>query len=117
MEKTWLKRTITKAIEERYPLFWQRRGLYGLELRAVTYTYENGKELTRKLAEYDLKDTLPLAFNVHIEICRIASLAFHPDIVSAVESAFWDGTIFPHPRLQLEKYQEELQPIEDGVQS
>jgi hypothetical protein len=115
MEKTWLKRTIIKALEEEYPLFWIRRGLYCLELRAITYTYENGKELTRRLAEYDIKNTLDLAFYVHIEICRLAPAQIHPDIVTALESAFWEGAIFPHPRAQLEKYQAALAVIEDVV--
>lgn len=110
MEKTWLKRSITKAIEEKWPIFWQPRGLYDLELRAVTYTYENGKELTRRLAAYDIKDSLQLAFYVHIEICRLAPESIQPDIVSALENAFWAGKIFPHPRKLLERYQDEIQP-------
>ncbi len=105
MAKTLLNSKIRKAIGERMPMYWLQHGLYSLELRAVSYTYENGRERTRKLAEFDLKDEIPVIFQVHMEICKQVSTANAPDIVTALQHAYWEGTLERSPQVMWDEYQ------------
>jgi hypothetical protein len=78
------------VIEEKMPLYWQRRGVFDLELRAITYTYENGKERTRKLKTFSVKRQLDavLAINLRLEI---------HGLFENLERAYWDKAIDVHP--------------------
>ncbi len=104
MATTLLNKKVRKAIEERMPLYWLQHGLYSLELRAVSYTWENGRERTRKLAEFDLKEELPAIFHVHIEVCKQVTSANAPDIVTALQHAYWEGTLERSPQVMLDEY-------------
>ena len=85
-------------------MYWQRHSLHGFELRAVSFTYENGREITRKLAEFDLRNDLSLIFQTQLEVCnRIVQmqpsklwLVNTPVLEKALESAWMDG-ILPKP--------------------
>ena len=59
-----LNSKIRKSITEGYPMYFIRSGLHGLELRAVSYTYENGNEKTRNLM--NSKSQLKKIFSVQL---------------------------------------------------
>ena len=99
-----MNKKLKQAIDERLPLYWLQRGLYTLELRAVSYTWENGRERTRKLAQFDLKTELPSAFQMHLEVSKLVDGRNAPDIVTALQNAFWEGTLERSPRVMFDEY-------------
>ncbi len=92
---------ILQALEECLAMYWQRKGFYSFELRAVSFTYENGREITRKLAEFDLREDISLVFRTQLEVCnRIVQMqpsklwqVNTPELEKALESAWMDGTL------------------------
>jgi hypothetical protein len=98
MSNQLLNSKINKAINEAYPMYFVRTGLHGLELRAVSYTYENGKDKSRKLDEFDIKveDDLYRAITIYLELRKRLPIVLAPDIVTALDGAFWSG-VLPRP--------------------
>lgn len=52
-----LDKKIQKALDDGQPLFWEQRagGYRDAQVVAVTYTYENGRQRTKCLANYDAR--------------------------------------------------------------
>lgn len=90
-----LNSKIRKAITEAYPMYFIRSGLHGLELRAVSYTYENGNDKTRKLEEFEItiEEDLQRAISIHIELRKRLPIVLAPDIISALEGSWWSGLL------------------------
>ena len=105
MAKALLNKKTMTAIEERYPLYWVRKGLRGLELRAISYTYEHGTCRTVKLAEFDLKDTLNYALRVHFEVSKLVEASLAPDIMPSLDNAFWQGELPSSPNAIISEFQ------------
>jgi len=61
-------KAIKNALENRQYMYWQSRGLFGLQLRAVTYTWENGRERTKCLKEFDVKEEIESIISTHMEL-------------------------------------------------
>jgi hypothetical protein len=109
MAKALLNLKIKKAMEEHYPMYWVRIGLHGLQLRAVTYTFENGTSRTMKLDEFDIKIDLQQALRVHMEICKLVSLNYAPDILPSLNNAFWQGELECSPEALFKEYQSNIE--------
>jgi hypothetical protein len=99
-----LNSKIRKAITEAYPMYFVRHGLHGLELRAVSYTYENGHDKTRKLDEFDIEvhEDLHRAIAIYIDLRKRLPIVLAPDLISALDNAFWDGTLEKPIRVLIE---------------
>lgn len=104
MKKQRLSKKIMHAVEERYPLYWVRKGLRGLELRAISYTYEHGSSRTVKLAEFDLKLSLGDALRAHFEVCKLVDASLAPDIMPSLDNAFWQGELQFAPNKIIEEF-------------
>jgi hypothetical protein len=88
-----LNKRIKAAIEARQPLYWQLDGNW-LELRAVSYTWENGKERTKTVHIYYLKDQ----FAEVVETQRALGVNAPNNFVKELTPAFWNKTIDIHPQ-------------------
>lgn len=62
-----LDKKIQQALELKQPLFWEQRvgGTAEVQLVAVTYTWENGRQRTKKLASYDVRFELEKFVALH----------------------------------------------------
>jgi len=100
-----MKKNIKQAIEKDLLIWWQRRGLYGLQLRAVTYTWENGRERTKCLQEFsDIRVELNDAVKLHKTIRAIAgSCSLRDAQFKGVLRAAWYDIGFPVPEFLKEE--------------
>ena len=91
------KKKIDQAIEAGQELFWQRRGRETLQLKAVTYTWENGKERVKCLMLFDLREELQAVLEIHRQYGEKIML-----LNDALEGAYWDKVIDRYPSILLE---------------
>lgn len=100
---------IAKAIENKYELYWTRRWHSTLELRAVTYTYENGNFISRKLAEYDIKHEIEKIIQMHRLLCQSVEWAhLQPNLIKALDGAYYDGVLQKPIEVLLDQYEQEM---------
>ncbi len=114
MEKKLITSKIKRALDKDLQIYWQRRGNF-VELRAITYTWENGNIRTAKLAEYYLreKESYFLAFDVAIAVedYQPSYSQCSTTIERALENAWYEGGVIPvleHPNKTYETRREEI---------
>lgn len=83
---------INTAISENFPMYFVKHGLWTVELRAVSFTFENGNERTRKLETFDIRFDIEKIIRLGIELKKRLPAIIAPDL-AALEGFFWDGTI------------------------
>lgn len=89
-------KAIKDAIDNKQFIYWQRRGAYGLQLRAITYTWENGHERTKCLKEYDLKVELDCIVNTHQEVRELSDVGDF-QLREILTKAWFDGSLQAYP--------------------
>lgn len=93
-----LSKNIKAAMEAGQQLYWQLDGGW-LELRAISYTWENGKVRTKQIEIYYLNEQLNEVVRVQKELGNYAPKNFYKEL----ESAYWAKVIDAHPRNLLVK--------------
>lgn len=83
---------INIAISENYPMYFVRRGFWTVELRAVSYRFENGNERSRLLKSFDIRSDIEKIIRLGIDLKARLPVTVAPDL-SVLDSFFWDGTI------------------------
>ena len=88
-----LNGNIKLAIERNQELYWQLNGNW-LDLRAITYTWENGNFRTKRIMMYYLKDQLNEIVETQKVLGKYAPINFWKEL----EPAYWNKVIDIHPR-------------------
>jgi hypothetical protein len=113
-----MKKKILKALDEQLVIFWQPAYLHSVQLRAVSMTYENGREVSRKLDEFDIsgRDQISLMFELQLQISAMINVYYQPsmkaqstpDLMAVLNKAWWKNPkIFEkHPEKLLQEWQE-----------
>ena len=81
-----LRKKITEQLEEKRDVLFQRHRSE-LQLLAITYTWENGKVRTKKLATFDPKKQMDLILSVNREFNQITGL------YQCLNDMWYDGLI------------------------
>lgn len=97
-KKKLITAKIKRALDKNYTIYWQRRGSW-VELRAITYTWENGNYRTAKLAEFYLREAEEYlhAFDVAIAVedYQPSHSQQGTSIEKALEEAWYQGGVIP----------------------
>jgi hypothetical protein len=88
------------AVEKGQALYWQLNGSY-LDLRAVSYTWENGSVRTRRVQMFYLKDQLQL--DQIVELQKALGVHAPDNFWQELEPAYWNKVIDIHPRDLIKK--------------
>ena len=81
-----LRKKITEQLEEKRDVFFQRHRA-GLQLLAITSTWENGNVRTKKLATFDPKKQMDIILSVNREFNQITGL------YQCLNDMWYDGLI------------------------
>jgi hypothetical protein len=96
--KMELNKNIKAAVDAEQPLYWQLDGDW-LELRAISYTWENGKERTKQIQIYYLKEQLKEI----VETQKALGSNAPKNFIEELDPAYWKKVIDIHPRNLLAK--------------
>ena len=90
-----LNSKIVAAINEALPMYFVMVHHDTIELRAITYTYENGRERSRKLDEFSAKSTddVKRAINIYIDLRKRLPIVLAPNIIVDLDQAWWNGDL------------------------
>jgi hypothetical protein len=113
-----MKKKILTALDQQLVVFWQPAHLHSMQLRAVSMTYENGREISRKLDEFDIagRGQISLMFELQLQISAMINVYYQPsmkarstpDLMKVMNEMWWKNPkIFEkHPEKLLQEWQE-----------
>jgi hypothetical protein len=93
----YLHALIQKAIAQQLPFYWQAY-FPSIDLRVISYTFENGKERTKSVYQFNLAAELKAVLEVQVLLEDLRCAPPRSNLLMVLEDAYWKKHIHHHPR-------------------